>query len=79
MKCWSITITREMGCETSDIALHHGEACFDEYSESFVSLAVEIVAIFSQGARQSSADNRRIRGRWLARKIWNMASLLIEG
>jgi hypothetical protein len=68
-----------MGCEISEIALHHGEACSDEYSESFVFLDVEIVAIFATGATQSSADIRRIRGRWLTRKLWSMASLLVKG
>lgn len=38
-------LEREIGCEISEIALH-GEASSDEYSESFVSLAVEIVANF---------------------------------
>lgn len=63
-----------MRCEIREIALH-GEACSDEHSESFVSLAVEIVAFLATGSRQSSADIRRIRGRWLTRKLWNMTSL----
>lgn len=63
-------LEREMGCEISESALH----LMNIQRASFF-LAVEIVAIFATGARQSSEDIRRIRGRWLTRKLWSMASL----